>query len=244
MATGNTDFWPEGWEFFPEAECSPNEATALLSFGSNGSFFLGINNKSRKPLGRPLVQTTDDLANWQSSCAAEFAQVHMAVEEDFSAWFPENWVGDVHAWLHPLDPAGTKWEKYVALKGMELYYRCIDGIPSSIPWMALNAERWLRIGSKRDAVRVHRLGNRLEIAAIVSHRLIAHNVFQVQTSKDAAYHCMVFYDQCHLSAQHIPIVWEGDADEECWEALRPFVQKLDTSTSHPWSALMVLEAST
>ena len=233
--------WPTSWAFFPKTESSPEDSVVLMSFGSDGAHFVAIDAKTSKPLGAPLGLSLEEASSWRQSASPSFASVHLYGEEAFAAWFPADWVDAPEAWIRPLDPKGSAWESYRIERGMELYYRFpAQTPPEAQPLMAVNAQRWLSPLAKRDAVHVYRLGHRLEIAAVQSGRLLAHNLFEAQTSQDAAYACMLFYDQCHLPAQHVPLLWEGDADEACWESLRPFVEKIDTSASHPWSALTVL----
>lgn len=233
--------WPEGWESFHENKEDFHLYTAVLCFNPSAARAIILAEDGATPLGPPLNLTTASATNWRNQSEKDFKQFYVYGEESFGAWHPAQWSHPMESWLKVVDPSGDSWNKAVLNDIMEFYYRYDDSIPlESKPLMATNAKRWLKTGSKKDAIRIHRMGTRLEVAAIVQNRLLAHNVFQVQTSKDAAYHCMVFYDQCHLSAEHIPLLWEGDADEECWDALRPFIEKLDTSASHPWSALTVL----
>ncbi|HAB35873.1 MAG TPA: hypothetical protein DCE58_04645 [Cryomorphaceae bacterium] len=236
--------WPATWAFFPKTESSPEDSVVLMSFGAQGVHFVAIHTKSAKPLGAPLTLSLEQAQSWRQASAHSFAAVHVFSEESFAAWFPADWVDTPETWLKPLDPEGSGWECYRLERGMDLYYRVPSSTPAEAqPLMALNAMRWLSPLAKRDAIHVYRLGQRLEIAAIQNGRLLAHNLFDAQSSQDAAYACMLFYDQCHLPAQHVPLIWEGDADEPCWESLRPFVEKIDTSASHPWSALTVLAPS-
>ncbi|MFM1884129.1 MAG: hypothetical protein RL168_313 [Bacteroidota bacterium] len=233
--------WPASWAFFPKTESSPEDSVVLMSFGSDGVHFLAVDAKNQKPLGAALTLSMEEAKAWRSAAAHSFAAVHVYGEESFAAWFPPDWVDLPETWLAPLDPEGKHWESHRLERGMELYYRYPETTPSEAqPLMAINALRWLSPLAKRDAVRVYRLGERLEIAAVQNGRLLAHNLFEAHSPQDAAYACMLFYDQCHLPAQHVPLIWEGDAEEACWESLRPFVEKIDTSASHPWSALTVL----
>lgn len=233
--------WPSTWAFFPNTESSPEDSVVLLSYGSVGVLVCIVRASDGRPLGSTLALSVDEVNSWMEQYAKEFAAWHAFGQEEFAAWYPKDWVENVETWLKPLDPHGTQWEYYPLDRGMDLYYRFPSGVPGHCtPTMAANAQRWLSPLAKRDAVRVHRQGPRLELAAIQQGRLLSHTVFQVETPQDAAYACMVLYDQCGLPAQHVPLIWEGDADEVCWENLRPFIEKLDTTASHPWSSLTVL----
>ncbi|NDA06295.1 MAG: DUF3822 family protein [Flavobacteriia bacterium] len=233
--------WPATWAFFPNTESSPEDSVVLLSYNSSGVLACIVRGESGRPLGPIIALSHTETQSWIDGHAADFAAWHAFGQEDFGAWYPKDWVQDVETWLKPLDPQGHAWECFPLERGMDLYYRFPAGVPNHcVPTMGANAQRWLSPLSKRDAVRVHRQGHRLELAAIQQGRLLSHTVFQVETSQDAAYACMVLYDQCGLPAQHVPLIWEGDADEGCWESLRPFIEKLDTTASHPWSALTVL----
>lgn len=233
--------WPKTWAFFPNAESSPEDSVVLMSFGTQGVHLVALDAKTRKPLGAPLTLSLEEAMEWRQLASSHFAAVHVFGEESFAAWFPADWVETPETWLKPLDPSGKQWSKFSLEKGMDLFYRYPAMCPEeATPWMAMNAQRWLSPLAKRDAVHVHRMGERLEIAAVQQGRLLAHTLFQAPSSQDAAYSCMVFFDQCHLPAQHVPLIWEGDSDELCWDALRPFVEKIDTSASHPWSALTVV----
>lgn len=243
METGN-NIWPPHWVFFPQTESSPEDSVVLLGYGSDGAMLLLINATTKRPLGPSLPISFDEVSQWEAHAKGAFAEWHQFGQEAFAAWFPKDWTQEPAVLAKPLDPTGDAWESYSIEKGMRLLYRMPKHCPEgAIPMMAINAQRWLSPLAKRDAVRVHRMGNRLELAAIQKGRLIVHNLFTPQTAQDAAYSCMLLYDQCSLSATHIPLIWEGDADESCWEILRPFIQTLDSTASHPWSALTVLYPS-
>jgi hypothetical protein len=233
--------WPASWAFFPKTESSPEDSVVLLSYGPDGVLLAIVRAEDGRPLGPCLALSHEEVARWIQKAGASFSAWHAFGQEAFAAWFPKDWVDEPEAWLRPLDPEGQSWQCYALERGMDLYYRFPDGVADHcIPTMALNAQRWLSPLAKRDAVRVHRQGSRLEVAAIQNGRLLSHSLFPVSSSHDAAYACMLIYDQCNLPAQHVPLIWEGDSDEDCWEALRPFIEKLDSTASHPWSALTVL----
>ena len=243
METGN-NFFPKSWVFFSQFESTPKESIVIAIAKLEGINLLICSKNDGKPLGSVLNLSFEDFEMWYSSYESKFSNCFLFGEECFAAWYPESWVGNKEEWIKPIDPDGTNWKSLVIDGGMELHFRFPEAFPKNLhfkPLMAHNAQRWLKNGN--DSIRIHKNGKRMEMAVIKNKSIQLHTIFSVQSSNDAAYNCMLLYDQCSLPTEHISIIWEGEMDELAWEKLRPFIKKIDTSSSHPWSALSVLNNS-
>ena len=240
METGNNPF-PHSWVPFPDVKLIPKDQIILTIGKLDGVNFLLCSKTDKKPLGSVISMGFEDFISWFNSNSQEFSNSLLFGEEDFGAWYPKSWVDIQEEWLKPLDPEGNEWDRIVIESGMELHFRFPSTFPKNlnfVPLMAHNAERWLKTND--DSVRVHRNGNRMEMAVIKDKSIQLHTIFRVESSNEAAYNCLLLYDQCAIHTEYVPLVWEGEMDELAWEKLRPFIKKIDTSSSHPWSALSCL----
>ena len=52
----------------------------------------------------------------------------------------------------------------------------------------------------------------MEIAVIKKNKLDIHTIFNVKTSSEAAYNCLLVYDQSGVHTEHTPLIWEGQMD--------------------------------
>ena len=240
METGN-NFTPRDWIFFPEADSFSKDQVVIVIGKSDGVDFLICNESDNRPLGSVISIDFQDFKIWYDKHHSKFSRCLLFGEERFGAWYPEDWVNNDLDWLKPIDPNGKNWNSLKINFGIELYFRFPAELPDTIdfyPMMAQNANRWLKNG--KESVRVHKNGNRMEIAVIKKNKLDIHTIFNVKTSSEAAYNCLLVYDQSGVHTEHTPLIWEGQMDEIAWAKLRPFIKKIDTSYSHPWSALSVL----
>lgn len=240
METGSNPF-PSSWVSFADVKPILKDQIILIIGKSDGVDFLICSKNDYKPLGSVISMVFEDFISWYNANSREFSDCLLFGEEDFGAWYPESWVENQEEWLKPLDPEGDQWNRLVIESGMELYFRFPGTFPENlnfVPLMAHNAKRWIKTNG--DSVRVHRNGNRMEMAVIKDKIIQLHTIFRVESSNEAAYSCLLLYDQCAIHTLHIPLIWEGEMDELAWEKLRPFIKKIDTSSSHPWSALSCL----
>lgn len=234
MVTGSNQ-WPSGWQSIPSVNIQIEDTLVVGIDDADGVRYCAFNRRNRQPLTTVCACSIEEFHTWKSG--TDVTCYHFTPSEE-AAWFPKGWVEDPQLWMSPLGEGA--WERRSIDAGMELIHRPIHTNSTADSLMAHNAERWLRDIKATEVVHVHRLGRRIEICVINSGRIIMHNQYEVQGAQDAAYVCMLAYDQCNLQGQHVRLVWEGDADSKCWEILQQFIQNLDHTNSKSWSAFSTL----
>jgi hypothetical protein len=141
-------------------------------------------------------------------------------DDAFCALLPKN-VSE--ATLSPLDPSGTVWFRSPVDDTYDLAYRLNAAPGGAQPLSLFNLRRWLRSEPKGRTIRVQCWENRLELAAFDGSRIRMHGVYRTQTTEEASYFILLYFEQLDWSGASVPVFWEGTDDRPVRQFTQHFI---------------------